>query len=146
MNVIGMLKPKYSTTYLEAEDSLREGLAIMRESRYTAVPVINSKGEYIGTVTEGDFLWHLLDRGEDILDQLQVKDIIKEGWNVAATDSVDDDILIQMALQQNFVPMVDDRNCYIGIVTRRDFIQSILQKKIDTRYIINSNEISCVHE
>lgn len=146
MNVIGMLKPKYSTTYLEAEDSLREGLAIMRESRYTAVPVINERGEYIGTVTEGDFLWQILDCEEKVLDEKKVKDIIKEGWNSAAVDSVEDAELIQMTLQQNFVPMVDDRNCYMGIITRRDFIQNILQKKIDTRYIINSNEISCINE
>lgn len=146
MNVIGMLKPKYSTTYLEAEDSLREGLSILRESRYTAVPVISNKGEYIGTVTEGDFLWRILDRGEAVLDELKVKDIVKEGWNSAAVDSIEDEELIQMTLQQNFVPMVDDRNCYMGIITRRDFIQNILQKKVDTRYIINSNEISFAQE
>lgn len=146
MNVISMLKPKYSTTYLEETDNLREGLAIMKESRYTAVPVIDKDGIYIGTVSEGDFLWNILQHGESVLDSLQVKDIIKKGWNQAATDSDTEDTLIQIVLQQNFIPMVDDRNCYIGIITRRDFIQNILQKKVDTRYIINSNEIAMLHE
>ena len=135
MNIIGMLKPKYSTTYLQAEDSLREGLYIMKESGYTAVPVIDEEGKYVGTVTEGDFLWHILNQGEEILDSLKVREIIKQGWNLASTDEEAEGDLINRALQQNFVPMVDDRNCYIGIITRRDIIQNILQKKIDSRYI-----------
>ena len=55
MNVIGMLKPKCSTTYLHDTDSLRDGLHIMRESGYTAVPVIGEDGKYVGTVREGDW-------------------------------------------------------------------------------------------
>ena len=146
MNVIGILKPKYSTTYLEDTDYLREGLQIMRESRYTAVPVINEAGKYIGVVSEGDFLWKLLENEENILDTYQIKDIIRKGWYQPIREGEDEDILLQRALQQNFVPMVDDRNCYIGIITRRDFIQNILQKKVDTRYIISSNDLSFMKE
>lgn len=140
MNLIGMLKPKFSTTYLEEDDSLRKGLFIMKESGYTAVPVISESGQYVGTVKEGDFLWNMLREGEDILDNWTIKDIIKEGWNQAATDEEDSATLIERVLQQNFVPMVDDRNCYIGIITRRDIIQNILQKKMDSRYILLPSE------
>lgn len=135
MNIIGMLKPKYSTTYLEAGDSLREGLRIMKESGYTAVPVIDCEGKYVGTVTEGDFLWNILNHGEKILDSKHINEIIKKDWNLAITDEESETNLINRALQQNFVPMVDDRNCYIGIITRRDIIQNILKKKVDSRYI-----------
>lgn len=41
MNAIGMMRPKYSTTYLGAEDTLRDGLDIMKKSGYMAVPVID---------------------------------------------------------------------------------------------------------
>lgn len=140
MNVIGMMRPKYSTTYLEAEDTLRDGLDIMRKSGYTAVPVIDREGKYVGTVKEGDFLWKLLEHGESILDDVRIKDIIRQGWNLAATDEEDADSLINRAMTQNFVPVVDDRGCYIGIITRRDIIQSILNKKVDSRYIVLPNE------
>ncbi|MCI7789408.1 MAG: CBS domain-containing protein [Lachnospiraceae bacterium] len=140
MNIIGMLRPKYSTTYLEAEDTLRDGLSIMRKSGYTAVPVIDREGRYVGTVKEGDFLWQILEHGEEILDVVRIKDIIKEGWNLAATDEEDVNALISRAMEQNFVPVVDDRECYIGIITRRDIIQAILNKKIDSRYIVLQNE------
>lgn len=140
MNVIGMMKPKYSTTYLEAEDTLRDGLDIMKKSGYTAVPVIDREGRYVGTVKEGDFLWKLLDDGESILDVVKIKDIIRKDWNLAATDEEDTDSLINRAMIQNFIPVVDDRGCYIGIITRRDMIQNILDKKIDNRYIVLPNE------
>ena len=64
----------------------------------------------------------------------------KEGWNLAATDEEDVNALISRAMEQNFVPVVDDRECYIGIITRRDIIQAILNKKIDSRYIVLQNE------
>jgi len=140
MNVIGMLKPKYSTTYLHDTDSLRDGLHILRESGYSAVPVVDEDGRYVGTVREGDFLWNVLDLGSQVLDTLQVKDVIRTGWNLAATDEDGMNALIERALSQNFVPMVDDRNCYIGIITRRDVIQNILNKRIDSRYIVLPQE------
>lgn len=140
MNVIGMMKPKYSTTYLEEDDTLREGLDIMKKSGYTAVPVINREGRYVGAVKEGDFLWQILEHGEVVLDSMKIKDIIKKGWNLAATDEEDADALIRRAMSQNFVPVVDDRKCYIGLITRRDIIQSIMNKKIDSRYIVLQNE------
>lgn len=140
MNVIAMLKPKCSTTYLHAEDSLRDGLTVLKESGYSAVPVIDEAGKYVGTVSEGDFLWKMLEQGEEILDTLQVKNIIKSNWNLAVTDEEEMGALVERALAQNFVPMVDDRNCYIGIITRRDIIQNILNKRIDSRYIVIPNE------
>lgn len=136
MNVIAMLKPKCSTTYLHETDSLIDALRIMRESGYSAVPVIDEAGKYVGTVKEGDFLWNVMDCGMGTFEHTYVKDILKKDWIVAATDEEGMSTLIERALSQNFVPIVDDRNCYIGIVTRRDIIQNILNKRIDSRYIV----------
>lgn len=140
MNVMAMLKPKCSTTYLHDTDSLRDGLHIMCESGYSAVPVVDAEGRYVGTVKEGDFLWNMMDNGIATLDSRQVKDILKTDWNLAVTDEEGMSTLIERALSQNFVPMVDDRNCYIGIITRRDIIQNILNKRIDSRYIVLPKE------
>lgn len=132
MNVLGMLRPKYSLTYLQGEDLLKDGLALLQSSGYTAVPVIDEQGKYVGSVSEGDFLRVLLERGMDALNQLKIKDIIKQGFNLAVTDDVEVDVLLQRALDQNFIPMVDDRDCFIGIITRREIIKSMLEDKKDT--------------
>ena len=143
MNVIGMMRPKYSTTYLEAEDTLRDGLDIMKKSGYTAVPVIDREGRYVGTVKEGDFLWKLLEHGDSILDEVTIRDIIRTDWNMAATDEEDMDSIINRTMTQNFIPVVDDRGCYIGIITRRDMIQNILDIRVDSRYIVLPDEQIC---
>lgn len=146
MNILGMLKPKYSTTYLEEGDTLREGLTIMKASGYTAVPVIDRAGRYVGTVSEGDFLWHMLEYGEESLDEYQIKQIMKKGRMRVAREENDIETLMEFALFQNFVPMVDDRNCYIGIITRRDIMQNLLQKKTDVRYILLPSESELVEK
>ena len=40
--------------------------------------------------------------------------------------------LIDKALNQNFVPVVDDQNNFIGIVTRKDIIRYFSDKQLKT--------------
>ena len=63
MNIPKILTPKAMTAYLSADDTVRQGLEIMKRYGYTAIPVLNDRGEYIGCITEGDFLWHILNTG-----------------------------------------------------------------------------------
>ena len=137
MNVAFFLRPKFQTTYIYEDDSIRAGLEKMKYHGYTSIPVINENNEYVGTVSEGDFLWYLIDANEDNLrkvpiksvEDTKIKDIIKKDKNpsVGITASVDE--LLIRAMQQNFVPVVDDYNVYIGIVTRKTIIEYLINKK-----------------
>ena len=137
MNVAFFLRPKFQTTYIFEDDSIRAGLEKMKYHGYTSIPVINENNEYVGTVSEGDFLWYLVDANEDNLrkvpiksvEDTKIKDIIKKDKNpsVGITASVDE--LLIRAMQQNFVPVVDDYNVYIGIVTRKTIIEYLINKK-----------------
>ena len=40
--------------------TVSEALQVMNVSRYTSVPLLNSEGQYVGTITEGDLLMSLL--------------------------------------------------------------------------------------
>ena len=59
MNILFYLKPKNEIVYLYDDFTLRQVLEKMEKHRYSAVPVINRNGNYVGTLTEGDLLWHL---------------------------------------------------------------------------------------
>ena len=125
MNIINFLIPKSKVAYIEDTSTLRQALEKMENHSYTAIPVISKEGIYIGTVTEGDFLWNMVKRDEfNIKEQenVAVYDILRTNWNppVHITDSVDK--LLEMVMEQNFVPVVDDREVFIGIITRRDII------------------------
>lgn len=136
MNVAYFLTPKQDTAFLYDDYSLRQGLERMKYHGYSAVPVINRKGEYIGTISEGDFLWYLV-KGEyrDIeqtdakgLESTKIKDVMamQQYKAVPATASVED--IVGSALGQNFVPVIDDRHLFVGIITRKKIIKYFYEK------------------
>jgi CBS domain-containing protein len=127
MNVIKLMKPKCSVAYLQNAQSVRQGLEKMKYHGYTAIPVIDSEGMYVGTVTEGDFLWRIMSVGAKEmkdLEKLSINEIVRMGWNppIHITATIDD--LISRITEQNFVPVIDDRGAFIGIVTRKDVIKA----------------------
>ena len=52
MNVLFSLTPKSEVAYLYDDYSLRQALEKMEHYRYSAVPVIDRNGCYVGTLTE----------------------------------------------------------------------------------------------
>ena len=126
MNVLMLLKPKETVKYIYENNTLRQGLEKMRAHSYTAIPVISDDGRYVGTVSEGDFLYYLVDlRNNTITDKDKhlVSDILRKDFNPAVRIDVTMDELLRRAVQQNFVPVVDDWGTFIGIVTRQDIIR-----------------------
>lgn len=136
MNVAFFLKPKSEVAYLYNDYSIRQGLEKMCNHGYTAIPVLDRNGGYVGTISEGDFLWHIVD-GEntqvektDIKDQENVKisEIMKKNKNESVNVTADMSELFEKAKTQNFVPVIDDRGYFIGIVTRQDIIKYFYEK------------------
>ena len=130
MNVIMLLKPKTTVQYIFEDNTLRQGLAKMRAHSYTAIPVISQDGKYVGTVSEGDFLYYILDQRNNSLKAKEkhlVRDILREGFNPAVRIDVTMDELLERAMRQNFVPVTDDFDTFIGIVTRQDIIRNFIE-------------------
>lgn len=132
MNISFYLLPKNELTYVEQEDTVGHALRVIHKNGYQAVPVINRKGEYVGTVTEGDFLWNLIqDYHMDMEAMRNVRvESLRKKWDYKAV-SIEANIaeLDQYIMDQNFVPVVDGRNIFIGIVTRKQIIKELLRQK-----------------
>lgn len=124
-NVVFFLKPKDQVQLLYGMMSIQQGLDAMQEAHYTAMPVINQKGQYLGTLSEGDFLWHHLEHPHNM--DLEIEKLIRKDFVPACTIDTNIDDLFQQALDQNFVPIVDDRNIFIGIVTRKSILSYLMQ-------------------
>ena len=137
MNIAYFLTPKSSVAYLYDDCTFRKGLEKMRHRGYAAIPVISRDGRYVGTVSEGDFLWRILEPGASgqdgsfsmrDMERLQIRDILKSDRPpVRITVSMED--LVTSAMKQNFVPVVDDLGSFIGIVTRKDIIRYLSEQK-----------------
>ena len=147
MNIAYFLTPKSSVAYLFDDYTFRQGLEKMRHHGYTAIPVIDREGVYRGIVSEGDFLWRMLQEDEDAaftmrdMERLAVRDILKKNHPpVPITVSMDD--LVHSAMSQNFVPVIDDDYRFIGIITRKDIIRYLAEK--DKVFFVNSGERTVV--
>ena len=126
-----LLKPKETVKYIYEDSTLRQGLEKMRAHSYTALPVINKDGKYIGTVSEGDFLYYILDKQSNNMranEKYKISDILRPDFNPAVKINVSMDEVLNRALNQNFVPVTDDFDTFIGIVTRQDIIKHFMKK------------------
>lgn len=131
MNILFFLKPKSELAYIYDYHTLRQALEIMEYHKYSSIPMLNRDGKYIGTITEGDLLWTL--KKLNLLNLKEAEDISimkierrLDYLSVSAESAMED--LIGRAMEQNFVPVVDDREHFIGIITRRDIIGYCYQK------------------
>ncbi len=128
MNIPKILTPKAMTAYISADDTVRQGLEVMRHHGYTAIPVLSEHGEYIGCITEGDFLRHILACGNCSIknqERYRISDLVRRDFCPPLGITASDDEVIDALLQQNFVPIVDDRGCFCGIVTRRSVLAEL---------------------
>ena len=131
MNIMKLLVPKSLTSYIDSDQTLRQALEKMRYHGYTALPVVNSLGEYAGTVTEGDFLWSMVDRGEFALkdqENVPVSNVVREDrFPPLRIDSGMAQVVLDL-MERNFAPVVDDRGKFVGIVTRRDVLRFLSEE------------------
>jgi len=126
MNILFFLKPKSDIAYIYSHSTLRQALEKMKHYGYAAIPVIEQTGEYYGTLSEGDLLWAILDRGaidSSVQESLRVKDVLTGRPNPPVNVNASIEDLLLMAMNQNFIPVTDDRGLFIGIVTRKDVMQ-----------------------
>jgi CBS domain-containing protein len=125
-NILFFLTPKAMCAYLYDDYTLRQALEKMESAGFAALPILNRRGEYRGTLTEGDLLWGLKNMCYMDIRQAEAHRIMeisrrKDHIPVRVTTSMRD--LVERASTQNFVPVVDDKDTFIGIITRRSIIQ-----------------------
>lgn len=126
MNILMLLKPKAVIDYVYDDVTVRQAIEKMRNHGFTAIPVINKDGAYVKTLAEGDFLYFMLDNNIfDIrdLEHYRISDLPRRVRSEAVSVTATVEELVLLAMNQNFVPVIDDRKVFIGIVTRHDILQ-----------------------
>ena len=103
----------------------------MESSGYAGLPILNKRGEYRGTLTEGDVLWALKNMCYMDMRQAEAHRIMeisrrKDNIPVRVTTSMHD--LVDRSTTQNFVPVVDDKDAFIGIITRGAIVKYCQQQ------------------
>ena len=125
-NILFFLKPKALCAFLYDDFTLRQALEKMESAGFAALPILNKRGEYRGTLTEGDLRWAIKNMCYMDIRQAEAHRIMeisrrKDNVPVRVTTSMQD--LVERASTQNFVPVVDDKDAFIGIVTRGEIVK-----------------------
>ena len=132
MSLFSIITPKSETFYLTEDVTIRQALEKFDFHKFSVVPLIAKDGTYITSVSEGDILRYIKNQAKfDIekAEKVKVKTLEKYRPYRACMNNVSDEEIFALALEQNFVPVVDDRNMYIGIVKRKDILNKMLADK-----------------
>ena len=137
MNVMRFIIPKSAVEYISSQSTVRQALEKMRYHHYAAIPVLDDEGMYIGTLRNDDIFKYFLDNGKfnsRAAERDRVMSILDRNYSLPLYHNATLKDLIERAKEHNFVPVVDDRGCFIGIVLRRDILE-FLSKQYDMKEI-----------
>ncbi|TCU66402.1 CBS domain protein [Tissierella praeacuta] len=125
MNIAFFLTPKSEIVYETIDATMRQALEKMEHHRYTAIPLIDKRGKYVGAITEGDLLWKIKNTSDLTIEgteNIPIKHVHRHTQSNTVSISANMEDLILLAKNQNFVPVVDDQGIFIGIIKRSDII------------------------
>ena len=130
-NILFFLTPKAMCAYLYDDYTLRQALEKMETAGFATLPILNRRGEYRGTLTEGDLLWALKNMCYMDIRQAEARrimEITRRKDNIPVRVNTGMHELVSRASSQNFVPVVDDKDAFIGIVTRSNIMKYCFQQ------------------
>lgn len=124
MNILFFITPKNDVINVLDTDDIREVLRKMKSHKFSSIPILNKDGNYLGTVKEGDLLWFLESAHsfkDSVLDT-NIMEIPRRLTNETVKIDTNVEDLFTALISQNFVPVIDDSNIFIGIIKRRDVL------------------------
>ena len=131
MNILFFLTPKEEVAHVDEDDTLRQVVEKGEHHGYSAIPLLARDGKYIGTITEGDLLWEMREKDfPDLhrMEKIRITDLKRHRDNEPVKISESMENLFEKITNQNFVPVVDDKGVFIGIVTRKDVLLYLAKK------------------
>ena len=129
MNIMRFVVPKSLVEYVTVDNTVRQALEKMRFHRYAAIPVIDESGAYVGTLRNDDIFDYFLDNGAfdfRSAERDKVINILDVNYSQPVYHNSTMTELIEKVKEHNFVPVVDDRGCFIGIILRRDILNYLI--------------------
>ncbi len=123
MNVLTLLIPKHDVDVITSGDTLRQAISKMNYHHFQNIPIISEQGHYLYSISSGDLLFYLtehnltLKEAEEV--SLEVVPVFRQVIPLPITASMEE--IRDLLLDQNYVPMVDDKGIFIGIITRKSF-------------------------
>lgn len=136
MNIAKMMTPKIFTIFINENCTVRQGLEMFKKHGYTAIPVLDDNGRYVGCATEGDLLRIMIREGTTDMrhyEKFKIAEIVRKDFLPPLGIDADYNTVISSVLNQNFVPIIDGRGALCGILTRKSVINWLSEKYNELR-------------
>ncbi|NGP46502.1 CBS domain-containing protein [Bacillaceae bacterium SIJ1] len=131
MNVAFFLLPKQEVAFIYHDFTVRQALEKMKYHRYSSIPIVDRDGQYVGTLSEGDLLWHIYETNstQEELSRQPISAVKRYRYYEPISVDANMEGLFAQAADQNFVPVVDDEGRFIGIIRRSEIINELMLKE-----------------
>ena len=129
-SILRFMIPKSLSVYITDDSTIRQALEKMNYHKYKAIPIIDQDGRYVGTLKSEDIFRYFMDLGsfdKALAEDSLAVDIIGRTAVKPLLHSATMGDLIENVKDHNFVPIVDDRGCFIGIILRREILNYVLK-------------------
>ena len=129
MNILFFLTPKSDVAYIFENETLRQTLEKMEHRKFSCIPLLSLDGKYKGSISEGDLLWGMKNlnitdmKTAEEAESISIMAIPRRATYKAVHADSDMEDLLDKAINQNYVPVVDDQGYFIGIITRKEIIK-----------------------
>lgn len=134
MNLFDYFTPKSETFYLDSDATIRQALEKFDYHKFSVVPLVAQDGKFVSTVSDGDVLRYIKNHAgfdQEIAETELVINIERYRPYSPCTTNVPLDEVMRLALDQNFVPVIDDRGAYIGIIKRKTILNYLYKNQFD---------------
>jgi len=126
VNILFFLTPKSEVAYIFEDETLRQTVEKMEHRKFSCIPILSMDGKYTGTISEGDLLWgikRLNISDARSMENVPIMAIPRRATYKPVHANADMEDLLDRAINQNYVPVVDDQGFFIGIITRKEIIK-----------------------
>ncbi|MEE3299231.1 MAG: CBS domain-containing protein [Candidatus Enteromonas sp.] len=128
-NLISLLTLKKDVAYLLDDFTLRQAVEKMEYHAYAVIPVLDhASGQYLYSISEGAILYYLKSHNVawDSLKDIPLTAVKPLRNTMPVSVRADFSVLEALIVRQNYVPVVDDKGIFIGIITRKSVMKEII--------------------
>ena len=131
MDAKNLLTPKTKVEYLYNDITVGEAIAKMKRRRYALIPVLErNSNRYLYSISSSDLLYKIMQIGDvKKAEALPLSEVEINRLVIPAPQVKDIESLGDLLSSQNFVPIVDEKGIFLGLVTRRSVFNYLLTEK-----------------
>lgn len=126
------------------DNRLDHAFLVLTKVKYAKIPVLDNKQHFKGLLSLAmitDTMLGLNGIDASKLHDMQVKDVMQTDVPLVKLP-YDMEKIMHLMVDQAFLVVVDDNNCFTGILTRREMIKAInrLAHELDKRYLVEARD------